>query len=79
MRIGCIIQARLTSKRFPNKVLKKIRNKSIIEIVHDRAKKINKIDKVIFVIPKNKRNNKLEKFLKKKKKLSIQKVMKKTF
>ena len=66
MRIGCIIQARLTSKRFPNKVLKKIRNKSIIEIVHDRAKKINKIDKVIFVIPKNKRNNKLEKFLKKK-------------
>lgn len=67
MRIGCIIQARLTSKRFPNKVLKKIRNKSIIEIVHDRAKKINKIDKVIFVIPKNKRNNKLEKFLKKKK------------
>ena len=30
MRIGCIIQARLTSKRFPNKVLKKLEIKVLL-------------------------------------------------
>tara|TARA_B100000780_G_scaffold269209_1_gene227843 strand:+ start:1201 stop:1914 length:714 start_codon:yes stop_codon:yes gene_type:complete len=67
MHIGCIIQARLTSKRFPKKILKKIKNKSIVEIIHHRVSKIKKVDKIIFAIPKNKENIKLEKFLKNKK------------
>ena len=67
MHIGCIIQARLTSKRFPRKVFKKIKKKSIIEIVNHRANQIKKVNKVIFAIPKTKKNKDLEKFLKKKK------------
>ncbi len=67
MHIGCIIQARLTSKRFPKKILKKIKKKNIVEIVNQRAIKIKKVNKVIFAIPKTKQNKKLEKFLKKKK------------
>ena len=67
MHIGCIIQARLNSKRFPKKILEKIKKKNIVEIVNQRATKIKKVNKVIFAIPKTKQNKKLEKFLKKKK------------
>ncbi len=67
MHIGCIIQARLTSKRFPRKIFKKIKKKNIIEIVNHRANQIKKVNKVIFAIPKTKKNKELEKFLKKKK------------
>ena len=35
---GVIIQARLNSKRFPGKILKKINNKSVIEILIKRLK-----------------------------------------
>ena len=34
-----IVQARASSKRFPDKVLKKIKNKSLIEILIKRLKK----------------------------------------
>lgn len=43
----CILQARLNSKRFPKKVLKKINNKTILERVLDRLKKSNEIKKII--------------------------------
>ena len=39
MKTSIIIQARLGSKRLPNKVLKKINNKSIIEIIFERLSK----------------------------------------
>ena len=38
-KIVAIIQARLTSKRFPNKVIKKIGNLTVIEIILERLKK----------------------------------------
>lgn len=67
MKLGIIIQARLTSKRFPRKVLKKINDKTIIEILINNLKKLNKINKIIIAIPNNKNNDPLAKFLIKKK------------
>ena len=43
-KIVAIIQARLTSKRFPNKVIKKIGNLTVIEIILERLKKSKVID-----------------------------------
>jgi spore coat polysaccharide biosynthesis protein SpsF len=57
-----IIQARLDSKRFPGKSLKKIYGKSMLERVYNRVKKAKEIKKVIIAIPKNKNNIKLENF-----------------
>ena len=59
----CIIQARLTSSRLPNKVLKKINNKNSLQIIHEKLKKIKEIDEIVFAIPNNKMNMPLKKFL----------------
>ena len=67
MNIICIIQARLGSKRFPEKVLQKIQNKTIIELIVDRIKFSKKINHIIVAIPNSKVDNKLNNFLKKKK------------
>ena len=40
MKIGIILQARCGSKRLPNKVIKKINDKAIIELIIERLKKI---------------------------------------
>ena len=61
-----IIQARLTSKRFPEKVLKKIGKKTIVEIIYQRLLKTKNIDHIIFAIPNNYKNIKLKNFLIKK-------------
>ena len=45
-KIFCFIFARGGSKRIPKKNLKKINNKSLLEITINLAKKINKIDKI---------------------------------
>ena len=71
MKTSIIIQARLGSKRLPNKVFKKINNKSILEIIFKRVSKSKKADDIIFAIPKNKSNLKLKKFLKKKLKVKV--------
>lgn len=57
--IGIIIQSRLTSKRFPKKVMQKINGLSISEILLKRISKIKNITKIIFTIPKNTKNNPL--------------------
>ena len=62
-----IVQARLNSNRLPSKVLLKIGNKTILEIINSRLKKIKLIDKIVYAIPKSKNNLKLFNFLKKKK------------
>tara|TARA_B100001059_G_C17792087_1_gene560769 strand:+ start:34 stop:753 length:720 start_codon:yes stop_codon:yes gene_type:complete len=67
MKVIAIVQARLTSSRFPKKILKKINNKSILEILLKRISLAKKLDKIIVAIPKTKQNDKLEHFLKKKK------------
>lgn len=61
--IFIFIQARSSSKRFPNKVLKKIGKKRVLELIFTRLNKINFEKKIIFLIPKNKNNSFLKKFL----------------
>jgi len=65
-KASVIIQARVDSIRFPNKILKKIGNTSAIEFLLKRVKRSKYVDKVIVAIPKNNKNNFLFEFLKKK-------------
>ena len=67
MKTAAIIQARLGSTRLPKKVLKKINEKTVIELIYLRLTKAKLIDQIIFAIPDNKENDELEKFLKEKK------------
>ena len=60
--ITIIIQARLDSTRLPGKVLKKISNKTVIEIIHERISKSKFKNQIIFAIPNNKKNSKLKNF-----------------
>ena len=62
----CIIQARLGSSRFKNKIFKEINKKKIVEIIYNRVSKSKKIDKVIIATTVNKYDDKLVNFLKKK-------------
>jgi len=67
MNFCVFVQARLTSSRFKGKVLKKIKNKTLLNIILSRLKKSKKIDKIIVLIPDNKKNFFLKKTLIKKK------------
>ena len=66
-KIVAIVQARLTSTRFPNKVIKKIGKFTIIELVYKRLKLSKYLDDIVFTIPDNLENKDLELFLTKKK------------
>jgi len=69
-KIGIIIYARTSSKRFPNKIFKKIIGLKMIEIILKRAKKINlkKYNYEIIVNTSvNKSDDKIVKFCKKNK------------
>ena len=61
------IQARQTSLRFNNKIFSKIDNYTIIEWIYLRLKKSKKLNDIFFLIPNNKKNDGLKKFLKKEK------------
>ena len=63
-KIGMIIQARISSRRFPGKVMKKILNKPMIYRIYE-VKLCKKLDEVIVAIPSSKSDDKLEVFLKK--------------
>tara|TARA_B100000965_G_scaffold320434_1_gene281485 strand:+ start:34 stop:783 length:750 start_codon:yes stop_codon:yes gene_type:complete len=66
--IAAIIQGRLGSKRFPNKILKKINHKeTVLDYIVERISKSKKINKIIIATTKNKIDDKIEKHLKKKK------------
>ena len=68
--LDCLIQARLTSSRLPNKVMKIINGKKIIDIIFDRVSRSKSLRKIIFVIPSNKKKKKFTiKKLSQKKKL----------
>ena len=58
------IQARVDSSRLPGKVLLKIKNKSILELIYKRLKKSKFISKIVFIIPNDNKNLILEKKLK---------------
>lgn len=59
----CIIQARLTSSRLPNKVLMKLCGKTVAEHVYERLIRCESVDKVIFAIPDTSTNDILFNFL----------------
>ena len=59
-----IIQARLTSSRFPNKVLQKIGKKTLIEILLNRLKNSKELDQIILAVPNNKKNKIIKEKLK---------------
>ena len=50
------IQARIDSKRFPNKVLKKICDKSIIQLIAERLETLNKIGSILVVTGEKNKN-----------------------
>ncbi len=60
-----IVQARATSGRFPNKVLQKIKNKTLLEILIHRLKKSKECKKIVVAIPNNSKQKKLYNHLKK--------------
>ncbi len=65
LKISVIVQARLDSSRLPEKILKKIKSLTIIELLIKRLRRSKKISNIIFAIPSDKKNNKLAKYLKK--------------
>ena len=65
MKIMILIQARMSSKRFPEKMLYKINNKPLIEIVNENCKKSNLNTSVITSTDKT--DQKLVRYLKKNK------------
>ena len=60
MNIIGILQARTGSSRFKNKILKKIYNKSLLEIEIERIKQSKKIDKLIVATSINSEDNIIE-------------------
>ncbi len=63
--IIAIIQARMSSTRLPGKVLKKIKGKTLLEILIDRLKHSKKIDKIIIATSTNPKDSAIVKLAKK--------------
>jgi len=61
-----IIQARIGSTRLKGKILKKIKNKTFLEILISRIKKSKKISNIIVATTKKKKDDKIVSFCKKK-------------
>ena len=57
MKTNIIIQAREGSTRFPLKVLQKINNKTILQILYERLTFSKNTNKIIFSIPKKNNDN----------------------
>lgn len=68
IRVLCIVQARLTSTRLPDKVLMPLGSDSlsILEHIYNRLSLSSKIDQIVFAIPDATSNDKLFDFLSKK-------------
>ena len=63
MKIVAIVQARMGSKRFPGKILKKINGIATLEILLKRLKKAKNLDEIIVATSKKSDNYPLIKFL----------------
>ena len=59
------LQARMGSTRLPGKVLQKIVNKPILELIHERLSNISNVEKIILVTSENENNRQLVDFAKK--------------
>jgi len=56
-KIICIVQARVKSSRLPGKILLPIKNKSLLEHLLERLKRLRNIDNLIVATTKNKEDN----------------------
>ena len=64
MNIIAIVQARLGSTRLPNKVLKKINDRTLIDLLLTRLSQSKLIDKILVAIPSTSNNDNLSKVVK---------------
>ena len=64
MKIGVIIEARMSSTRLPGKVLMKVNNKSMLQLIIDRVNVIKKIDTTIVATTINKKDDPITAFTK---------------
>jgi len=60
MKIGAIIQARMGSTRLPEKVMKNIQGKTVLEHVIERVKQSKLIDEIIIATTTNERDTVIE-------------------
>ena len=65
MKLITIIQARQESKRFPEKILQKYKNITLLELLIKRLKKSKFIKKIIVATPKNSSNQQIKNICKK--------------
>ena len=72
----CILQSRLSSKRFPGKMIKIINDKTLIEQVINRLKQSKKISKIVVATSINTTDKKLLSLFKKKKNTIFQRFIK---
>ena len=63
MRVVALVQARMGSTRLPNKVMKKIVGRPLIQLLLDRLSKSKEIDEIIVASSTNSNNDKLDKFV----------------
>ncbi len=59
MRVLAIIQARLGSTRFPSKIIQKLGDKTIIQVLIERLSKTKLIDKIVVATTKSKNDDQL--------------------
>lgn len=64
-KVDIIVEARLGSSRFPGKVLKKIGNKTALEVMIERLKYIPGVDDIIIATTNNKEDLKISQIAKK--------------
>ena len=67
MNLVCFIQARISSKRFPGKVLLKIKNKEILKIIYERINRNFKKLKIVILTSRLNSDKKIVNFCKKNK------------
>ena len=62
MNIVAIVQARMCSTRLPGKILKKIKNRYVLDYVIDRLRICKKLDNIVLATTVNKKDDLLEKY-----------------
>ena len=60
----CVLQARMSSKRFPNKMLKNIKGKTLLLRVYRQLQRSKCIKKIVVATSKSKSDDSLERYCK---------------
>ena len=61
-RVGCIVQARMGSRRLPGKVLKKVNGKPVLWYVVERLKQCKSLDEIVVATSTNEADDEIEDF-----------------